>query len=219
MLTGDPIVATVFIWITILLFALVFFAFGIQRVIKHYFHYPIPALAARFIDNPLRRRFQPPKQVVDWIDIEEGMCILEIGPGPGTFTFEAAKRAGEQGQLFAIDIQPIIVTRLAGRLRTKGISKVFPLVASAHALPFSNSVFNRVFLIGVLGEIADKHKTLLEVKRVLNDDGLLAIGELLPDPDYPRRKTVIKWCNAAGLDLAASCGGVLHYVLAFKKST
>jgi ubiquinone/menaquinone biosynthesis C-methylase UbiE len=218
MLTGDPIVLTVFLWIIILLFALIFFAFGIQRVIKHYFHYPIPALAARFIDNPLRRRFQPPKQVLDWIDIEEGMFILEIGPGPGTFTFEAAKRTGEQGQLFAIDIQPSIVKRLSGRLRTKGISNVFPLVASAHALPFLNSVFNRVFMVGVLGEIPDKHRTLLEVKRVLNDGGLSAIGELLPDPDYPRRKTVIKWCSDVGLELASSYGGILHYVLAFKKS-
>ncbi len=39
------------------------------------------------------------------------------------------------------------------------------------------------------------------IKRVLKDDGLLAIGEFLPDPDYPRRKTVAAWCQESGFSL------------------
>jgi len=162
---------------------------------------------------------QPPAKVVDWIGIQDGMCILEIGPGPGTFTIEAAKRVGEKGKVFAVDIQPIIVSRLNSRLQREGIANVMTKVASAYELPFSNNTFDRVYIIAVLAEIPDKKKALLEIKRVLKDNGLLAIGEFLPDPDYPRRKTVINWCKDTGFELVRGYGGVLHYVLTFKKST
>lgn len=188
------------------------------RVICQFIHRPIPAFAARFIDNPVRRWLQPPRQVVGWMGLQDGMRVLEIGPGPGTFTIEAAKRVGERGRLFAIDIQPSVVSRLRGRLRKDRITNVVAEVASAHELPFSNNTFDRAFMVAVLGEIPDKKKALLEARRILKDDGLLAIGELLPDPDYPRRKTVIRWCEDAGFQLVSQKGGVMHYVLTFRKS-
>jgi len=217
MFLGESPVLTSFLWIIILLAGFLFFVFVVQRVVKHYVHYPIPAFAVRFIDNPIRRLMQPPKDVVQWIGIEAEMSVLEIGPGPGTFTFEAAKRVGEQGNLVTVDIQPSVVSRLSKRLRAKRTTNVTPVVASAHNLPFSNNAFDRVFLVGVLGEIPDKNKTLSEVKRILKNGGLLAIGEVLPDPDYPRRRSVISWCSDAGLDFVSANGGLVHYLLTFKK--
>jgi ubiquinone/menaquinone biosynthesis C-methylase UbiE len=84
--------------------------------------------------------------------------------------------------------------------------------------PFSSGVFDRVFMVTVLPEIPDKVRALHEIRRVLKDDGLLAIGEFLPDPDYPRRKTVIRWCRSTGLELYGENGGILHYVVTFKKT-
>lgn len=73
-------------------------------------------------------------------------------------------------------------------------------------------------MITVLAEIPDRKKALLEIRRVLKDNGLLAIGEFIFDPDYPRRKTVIKWCRDAGFEPFREYGGILHYVLVFNKS-
>jgi len=73
-------------------------------------------------------------------------------------------------------------------------------------------------MIAVLAEIPDRKRALLEMKRVLRDDGLLAIGEFLLDPDYPRRRTVIDWCKDAGFELVNRYGGVIHYLLTFNKS-
>jgi len=215
---GKFTIPTSFLWIIVSLVGFVVYFAVVERIIKHFVHFPIPAFAARFIDNPIRRRLQPPKKVVNWIGIKEGMCVLEIGPGPGTFTIEAAKRVGQQGKFFAIDIQASIISRLDLRLLEKGIENAATKVASAYDLPFSDRTFDRVFMVAVLGEIADKNKALLEVKRVLKDDGLVAIGELLPDPDYPLRKSVIGWCDNVGLEKVGAHGGVMHYLLLFGKS-
>ena len=145
------------------------------------------------------------------------MRVLEIGPGSGTFTIEAARRVGARGKVFAVDIQPAMISRLNSRLQKEEIENVETKVASAYELPHPNGIFDRVFMIAVLAEIPDRNKALLEIKRVLKDDGLLAIGEILPDPDYPRRKTVIRWCKDAGFELVREFGGTLHYLLTFEK--
>ncbi len=189
----------------------------IVRVVRHFFRFPIPAFVARFINNPLRRRIQPPSTVVDWMDLREGMLALEIGPGPGTFTIEAAKRLGERGKLFAMDIEPKEILRLNKRIGREQVKNVETRVGSAYELPFPDGFFDRVFMVTVLGEIPDKRRALLEIKRVLKEDGLLAVGELLLDPDYPRSKTVIRWCEAQGFRLLGKHGRLLHYLLTFRK--
>ena len=218
MLSVVPIILTILLWIVVILIGWFIFVEVVIRIIRRFIHFSIPAFIARFIDNPIRRRIQPPTKVIDWIGIQDGMHILEIGPGPGTFTIEASKRVGEKGKVFAIDIQPTLISKLNNRLQRDKIANVTTKVASAYELPFSNNTFERVFMIAVLAEIPDKKKALLEIKRVLKDNGLLAIGEFLPDPDYPRRKTVIHWCKDVGFELVSGYGGVLHYVLTFKKS-
>ncbi|MEM2896590.1 MAG: class I SAM-dependent methyltransferase [Candidatus Bathyarchaeia archaeon] len=219
MMSAVSTILTIVFWIFIILIGWFIFVEVVVRIIRRYIHFPIPAFAARLIDNPLRRLIQPPAKVVDWVGIQNSMCVLEIGPGPGTFTIEAAKRVGEKGKVFAIDIQPTVITKLNSRLRKEKIANVMTKVASAYELPFQDKTFDRAFMIAVLGEVPDKKRVLLQIKRVLKDNGLLAIGEFLPDPDYPRRKTVIHWCEDAGFKLVRGYGGILHYVLTFKKPT
>lgn len=211
------VMLTILFWIFIILVGWFVFVEVVIRILRRFIHFPIPAFIARFIDNPIRRRIQPPAKVVDWIDIQNGMQVLEVGPGPGTFTIEAAKRVGEKGKVFAIDIQPTVISKLNSKLQRNRIANVTAKVASAYELPFSSNTFDRVFMIAVLAEIPDKKKALFEIKRVLKDNGLLAIGEFLPDPDYPRRKTVINWCEDVGFGLVSRYGSIIHYVLTFKK--
>jgi ubiquinone/menaquinone biosynthesis C-methylase UbiE len=218
MLVEGSLVATVFAWIGIVLGGVLLCFALLLRAVKHVWQRPIPAFAARFLNNPLRRWVQPPQKVVDWIGIGEGMSVLEIGPGPGTFTFGAAKRVGQQGRLNAIDISPRLIADLERKLQARGVTNVTAKVASAYELPFPDGMFDRVFMMSVLGEIPDEVRALREVRRVLRDSGQLAIGELLVDPDYPRQKTVIRRCATAGFKLVARHGGLIHYVLNFEKA-
>ena len=204
-------------WLLIALFVYLFFVEVVLRIVRRFYRLPIPAYVARLIDNPVRRRIQPPEMIAEWLGAGEGMSILEIGPGPGTFTFAVARRVGEAGCVYAIDIQDSIVNVLREKVEMRGISNISVRQASAYTLPFSNQYFDRIYMVAVLGEVPDKQRALSEFKRVLKDDGLLAIGEFLPDPDYPRRKTVTTWCQESGFILVKQHGNFLHYLLLFKK--
>lgn len=204
-------------WGLIVLLAYILFVEVVLRILRRFYQFPIPPYVARLIDNPLRRRIQPPDILAEWMGVGEGMSVLEVGPGPGTFTFAVARKAGDAGCVYAIDIQESIVRALLEKVEQQGITNISVRQASAHQLPFPNQYFDRIFMVAVLGEIPDKQHALSEFKRVLKDGGLLAIGEFLPDPDYPRSKTVIAWCQESGFVFTEKYGNVLHYLLLFNK--
>ena len=136
---------SIILWFFIILVAWIVFVEVILRILRHYISFPIPASIGRFIDNPVRRRIQSPSKVVSWIDIEEGMKVLEIGPGPGTFTIKAARQAGVKGLITAVDIQSEMILRLCNRLKEQDIINVEPIVGSALDPPLRDDIFDRVF--------------------------------------------------------------------------
>ena len=56
------------------------------RIIRHFHPFPIPEFAANIIDNPLRRRLQPPEQTALRHGVRPGMRMLDVGPGNGAYT-------------------------------------------------------------------------------------------------------------------------------------
>jgi ubiquinone/menaquinone biosynthesis C-methylase UbiE len=186
--------------------------------VRRFYQFPIPAFIVPYIDNPFRRRIQPPEKIVEWMDVRQGMSLLEVGPGPGTFTFAAAQGVGDTGHVYAIDIQETVVTSLYAKIEQQGFRNVSAEQASAYDLPYPDHHFDRVYMVTVLGEIPDKQRALVEFKRVLKDDGYLAIGEIVLDPDYPRKGTVTTWCRKAGFELAETYGNIMHYLLLFSKA-
>jgi SAM-dependent methyltransferase len=130
MMTIISTILKILLWIVAIYVGWIIIIEIVVRVIRRFIHFPLPASITLYLDNPLRRRMQPPAQVIDWVGIQNGMCVLEIGPGVGTFTFEAAKRTGEKGTLFAVDIQPAVISVLNNKLQMYKITNVTTKVAS-----------------------------------------------------------------------------------------
>jgi ubiquinone/menaquinone biosynthesis C-methylase UbiE len=174
---------------------------------------PCPSAFGFVVDNPIRRWYMRP--ILDRVGIRPGETVLEVGPGPGAFTIDAARRVGEEGTVFAVDIQPGMIARLEAKVRAAGLRNVETRVASAHELPIDPVSVDRAFLVTVLPEIPDPVRALLEIRRVLRPGGRLSITEEFTDPDYPRPSTTIRWAEAAGFKLEERHGNFWVYTLNF----
>jgi len=186
------------------------------RLVRRFYHFPIPSFLAGLIDNPVRRRIQSPKTIADRLDLRHGMKVVEVGPGPGTFTIEVGTRVAPGGSVYAFDISPKTIRKLLARMVKRGATNVTPVVASAYDLPLVNHSVDRVFMVAVLAEIPDRQRALREFARILKPNGFLSISEFLPDPDYPLRRTVIRWCNEAGFQEIAKHGSLIEYTLSLR---
>jgi ubiquinone/menaquinone biosynthesis C-methylase UbiE len=187
------------------------------RVLRYYYKFPIPEFLTGAIDNPFRRRIQPPGEMPLRHGIAAGMRVLDVGPGSGRYTLAAAQRLGPEGQLVAVDIEPKIIERLQARLRAEGVNNVEARVADVHDLPFDGGTFDAVSLMSVIGEIPEPGRALAEFHRVLRPGGTLAFSEVLLDPDYPLARTLIGLASEAGFRLRRRLGGFFAYTLVFEK--
>jgi len=176
---------------------------------------PCPAALSWLVDNPLRRRYMRP--VLARIGIQPGERVLELGPGPGAFTLGAAAKAGPDGQLIAVDIQPKMIAQVEQRVRDAGLSNVETHVASAHDLPLDAESVDRAFLITVLPEVPSPSRALAELHRVLRPNGVLSITEEFYDPDYLFVPETIRLVEAAGFRLEERFGNILVYTANFRK--
>ena len=202
--------------VLILLGGIAFFWLVVVRVLaKLHGGDPCPYALAWLVDNPLRRRYMGP--VLDRVGIQPGERVLELGPGPGAFTVEAARRIEPGGTLVAVDIQPKMVAAVEQKVREAGLTNVETHVASAYELPLEDESVDRAFLVTVLPEISDRQRALAELRRVLKPDGLLSITEEFLDPDYPLAQTTIRWAEKAGFELAERYGNWWVYTLNFRK--
>lgn len=189
----------------------------IIRIIRSFYKFPMPEFLANLIDNPFRRRIQPPEETAHRHGIRPGMRVLEVGPGNGTYTLAAARVLGESGRLVTIDIEKKMIDRVERKAFAEGLTNIEARLADVCALPFTDHSFDLIYMITVINEIPDQHKALAEFSRVLAPSGKLAFSELLMDPDYPLAGTLIRRAEKAGFRLHQRLGNFFYYTLIFKK--
>jgi ubiquinone/menaquinone biosynthesis C-methylase UbiE len=189
----------------------------IMRLVKSYINTPMPAFMADLIDNPLRRKIQPPAEMPSRLGLKPGMRVLEVGPGNGRYTVEAARHLGSSGKVIAVDIEPAMLRRVRRRAQSEPIDNLHTSLVDVHALPFNDTEFDAVYMICVFGEIPNPQPALLEFHRVLAPHGTLAFSELLPDPDFPSPRKLIQMAEQVGFHQKNRAGNWLTYTLVFEK--
>jgi ubiquinone/menaquinone biosynthesis C-methylase UbiE len=204
--TGLLVLGVAFFWLVGL--KLILKVFKVRKA-------PCPASLAWLVDHPLRRRYMRP--VLDRVGLRAGETVLELGPGPGAFTVDAADRLGPHGKLIAVDVQPAMIAQVDERVRKAGLTNVETHEASAYDLPIEDDSVDRAFLVTVLPEIPDPVRGLREVYRVLKPGGVFSTTEEFSDPDYPLRRTTTAWAEAAGFVPAEQYGNWWVYTLNFRK--
>jgi ubiquinone/menaquinone biosynthesis C-methylase UbiE len=190
----------------------------IVRLIRYFYKFPMPEFLANLIDNPLRRKIQPPSEMPIRHGILPGMTVLEVGPGNGRYTIETARRVGNHGKVITIDIEPKMIERVQQRAEEGGIVNLEAKVANVYNLPFPDGMFDAIYMITVISEIPEPGRALQEFYRVLSPSGTLAFSELFTDPDYPLAQTLIRMGSKANFRLQKKSGNFFSYTLLFEKA-
>jgi len=83
-------------------------------------HRVCPWWLGYFLLNPFRKIGQDPRQILAPY-VQEGMTVLEPGPGMGFFTIELLRMVGHAGRVVAVDIQPKMLAKLKRRAIKAGL--------------------------------------------------------------------------------------------------
>lgn len=147
------------------------------------------------------------------------MTVLDAGCGPGRLTLPLAQAVGPQGQVLALDVQAEMLARVREKVQAAGLQNVQYLQGGLGEGKLPQAHFDRAVLVTVLGEIPDQVTALKEIYGVLKPGGVLSVTEVIFDPHFQRRETVLQAARAAGFKEKNLFGRSLAYTLHLEKLT
>jgi len=127
------------------------------------------------LDSPKRREILPVEDILKRTDIKKDDCVADVGCGIGYFTFPIEKLVGENGKVYAIDLQKEMLQEIEDKIREHAIPNIYPVLSEAFDLKLESAACSIVFLSTVLHEIGEKKKFLIEAKRILNISGKIIL--------------------------------------------
>ncbi len=178
-----------------------------------------PHQAAFLLDNPLRRRLFKPGHILDVIGLTGSEHVLELGPGPGFYSVELARRLTD-GRLELFDLQSEMLEKAKRHLERAGFRDVgFTTGQAGQALPFADNTFDTAFLAAVIGEVPDKRACIRSLGRVLKPGGRLVFAETFPDPDRLSVQELRDLAEPEGFEFVDAVGNRWRDVVCFQITT
>ena len=125
--------------------------------------------------------------------INEGEAVLDIGCGAGVDTIFAAMMVGPTGRAVGVDMTPEMLVRARESVQVMALENVSFEEASAEKLPFKDASFDVIVSNGVFNLVANKHRALAEVFRILKSNGrFMAADQILVGQLPEDKKSRIK---------------------------
>ena len=137
--------------------------------------HPYSASGAVFLDNPLRRWFQPPKELIEKLGINPDQVVMDFGCGSGFFTIDLAKKSKT---VIGVDLSPEMLKKAQNKAKKKHVENIRFLQSNGKNLQVEDGSVDLVLLVTVFHEVGDTEAVLKEFERILKPFGRLAIVEV-----------------------------------------
>ena len=111
--------------------------------------------------------------------LHPGLSLLDVGCGPGTITVDLARHVAP-GLVIGVDASDEVVERARAHAAASGATNVRFEVGDLFSLGYAEATFDVVHAHQVLQHLADPELALVELRRLLRPDGVLAAR----DSDY-----------------------------------
>jgi ubiquinone/menaquinone biosynthesis C-methylase UbiE len=184
-------------------------------------HEVFSASRASHLDSRFRRFFYRPDHLAErWI--KPGDLVLDFGCGPGFFTREFAKRTGDSGRVFAVDLQAEMLGILREKLGPEGL---MPRIRTHQCTPDTIGLspewdgrIDIAFTIFVVHEVPDSKKLFREIHSLLKPGGQVFFTESLFIVKRDEFRNSLLNAQDVGFELVQTTRLFVHRAAVLKKS-
>jgi SAM-dependent methyltransferase len=171
-------------------------------------------------DSPGREDRLQIDRVMDILGIAPGKNVADIGAGSGWFTVRAAKRVGEAGMVYAVDINPESIRYIDDRLRKESLHNAETILGREDDPLLPAKQIDAVLLLKTYHEVARPVSLLRNLRGALRPGAKVGIIDRNGNGENHGvdRGVVLKEASEAGYALVASYDFVkdgMDYFLVF----
>lgn len=142
------------------------------------------------------------KKAIEWLALSPGLRMLDIGTGSGKEHGKMHEAIQPEGKLFGVDLSK----GMLHATQKKGFCQL--IQANALQLPFSGSIFDRIYCAYLLDLLPQEFlpEVLTGFSKSLKPGGRMVLLSLTEGIDLPSRMIVALWKQVYKVS-ATACGG------------
>src|ERR1039457_5585359 len=138
------------------------------------------------------------------IELKPGETVLDLGSGGGIDVLLSAKRVGESGKAYGLDMTEDMLALARENQRQAGVQNVEFLKGEIENIPLPGNSVDVIISNCVINVSADKDRVLREAFRVLRPGGRFAVSDVVVRGEVPAavRESMLLWagCIAGALE-------------------
>src|ERR1035441_809769 len=138
------------------------------------------------------------------IELKAGETVLDLGSGGGIDVLLSAKRVGQTGKAYGLDMTDDMLALARENQRQAGVDNVEFLKGEIENIPLPDASVDVIISNCVINLSADKDRVLREAFRVLKPGGRFAVSDVVVRGEVPDevRKSMLLWvgCIAGALE-------------------
>jgi SAM-dependent methyltransferase len=132
---------------------------------------------ASWLERPEREKEEHASKLLPSLKLKPGDVVADIGAGSGYYTFRLAKLVGPKGKVYAVDIQPEMLSIIRGKMKAKGLKNIELIHNTPTELKLPAGSVDMILLVDVYHEFSHPHEMAEEMIKALKPGGRLAFVE------------------------------------------
>jgi ubiquinone/menaquinone biosynthesis C-methylase UbiE len=132
---------------------------------------------AAWLERPEREREEEPSKAITALGIKPGQVVADVGAGSGYYTVRLAQQVGTSGKVFAVDIQPEMLTLLRQRVARERLTQVEVSQGIETDPRLPQNQLDLILMVDVYHELARPQEVLRQLRTALKPDGRLVLIE------------------------------------------
>jgi len=164
-------------------------------------------------EDPKRDENLQPNRIMDILGIKEGSSFADIGAGSGWFTVRAARRVGNAGIVYAVDINSAYLKYIDDRARRESLPNIRTILGKEDDPLLPAKSIDAVLLLKTYHELAQPIRLLKRTQGAMRAGALLGIIDRngKGDDHGIDKEVVIKESERAGFVLVNQSDFVKPY--------
>jgi precorrin-6B methylase 2 len=138
---------------------------------------------ADWLERGSREREERPDLLLAALALTPGMAVADVGAGTGYYTWQIAGPIGQEGRVYAVDVQPQMLDLLKKNMRQRGVRNVEPVLGTATDTGLAPASIDLALMVDVYHELDQPREVVDSLLRALRPGGRLVLVEYRAEDD------------------------------------
>jgi ubiquinone/menaquinone biosynthesis C-methylase UbiE len=131
------------------------------------------------LESPQRDVEQKPDEVIAALNLKAGEVLADIGAGSGYFAFRFARKVGDSGRIYAVDINPDMILYMNRHIRDLRIKNVVTVLSAPDDPLLADASINRFFVCNTWHHVENRPSYIALMKKMLKPGGQIVVVDYL----------------------------------------